>query len=132
MSRIDSPFSDLPHALVADMLSKCDSISTGLSESFQIVCDNKVRMRNKLIDHNLLRKDSEFETFSMNPTSCGIDGSYAIERLLSTDIAAAAALAIEGLTPPNEKRRWDKPYHLLSIPSVHASLGMKLLIHEFP
>jgi hypothetical protein len=31
--------------------------------------------------------------------------------LLTTDLAAAAAVAVEGLTPPSEKRHWDLPRH---------------------
>lgn len=45
------------------------------------------------------------------PTTCAADGSYAIERLLTADLVAAAAVAVEGLTPPSEKRHWDLPHH---------------------
>ena len=57
-------------------------------------------------------------TASDVPTSCGIDGSYLVERLLSTDLAAFAALAIEGITPPSEKRFWPEPRHRAKIFSV--------------
>jgi hypothetical protein len=49
------------------------------------------------------------------PTTCAADGSYAIERLLSVDLAAAAAVAMEGLTPPSEKRFWEQPRHSVFI-----------------
>lgn len=45
------------------------------------------------------------------PTTCGIDGSCAIERLLASDLVAAAAVAVEGLTPPSETRHWPEPRH---------------------
>jgi hypothetical protein len=32
-------------------------------------------------------------------------------RLLTADLAAAAAVAVEGLTPPSEKRYWEQPSH---------------------
>jgi hypothetical protein len=54
----------------------------------------------------------------MNPTSCGIDGSYAVERLLSTDLAVAAAVAVEGLTPPTETRFWAQPKHHCIVKAV--------------
>jgi hypothetical protein len=49
-----------------------------------------------------------------------VDGSYAIERLLSSDLAACAAVAVEGLTPPSEKRYWQQPHHMSFVRSeVH-------------
>jgi hypothetical protein len=34
---------------------------------------------------------------------------------LTVDLVAAAAVAVEGLTPPSEKRFWPEPYHLVWI-----------------
>ncbi len=34
-----------------------------------------------------------------------------MDRLLSADLAAAAAVAVEDLTPPSEKRYWENPRH---------------------
>lgn len=45
------------------------------------------------------------------PTACGVDGSYAVERLLISDLVAAAAVAVEGLKPPSETRHWPEPRH---------------------
>lgn len=42
-------------------------------------------------------------------------GGEAVERLLTTDLAAAAAVAVEGLTPPSEKRYWEQPRHQVSV-----------------
>ncbi|KKK47678.1 hypothetical protein LCGC14_3152740 [marine sediment metagenome] len=39
-----------------------------------------------------------------NPTSCAVDGSFSIEKLLSTDIVVSASVAVEGLAPPTEER----------------------------
>ena len=55
------------------------------------------------------------------PTTCGIDGSYAIERLLTVDLVAAAAVAVEGLTPPSEERFWENPHHKTFIVSESHS-----------
>jgi hypothetical protein len=57
-----------------------------------------------------IRSDKDLAITSV-PTSCGVDGSYIVERLLSIDIAAFAALAVEGVTPPSEKRYWPVPRH---------------------
>jgi len=121
------PFVDLPEALVEEMLSKCDHLGKSLSSSFQRISERKSDFRVKLSDDNLLKKDTEISSFPQNPTSCGIDGSYAVERLLSTDIAATAALAIEGLTPPTEKRYWPTPRHrceIFSVPHYDSTISI--------
>ena len=56
-----------------------------------------------------------------NPTSSGVDGSYAIEKLIATDIVAIAAVAVEGLTPPTEKRFWPKPHHFSRVLTISHS-----------
>jgi hypothetical protein len=95
----DTPFRDLPEALVEEMLLYCDTLATNLSASFVELRDTK-RAKREILDYSqLLNKDAELATVPANPTSCGIDGSYAIERLLSTDMIAVAAVAVEGLTP---------------------------------
>lgn len=111
-------FHDLPEALVAELLSKCGSVSESLSRSFKKVHDDKAGIRKSLEDSGLLHRDSEISSFPTNPTSCGIDGSYAVERLLSTDLAVTAAVAVEGLTPPVEKRFWMIPRHYCEIKAV--------------
>jgi len=68
---------------------------------------------------DILKRDTDFG-YPDIPTTCGIDGSYAVERLLATDLVACAAVAIEGLTPPSEKRYWERPYHRVFIqPEKH-------------
>lgn len=114
----DEPFLELPEALLEELLSRCGDVSTGLFNSFKKINNDRSRIRKVFSDRDLLHKDSEISSIPVNPTTCGIDGAYAVERLLSTDIAAAAALAIEGLTPPSEKRFWPRPYHLCEILAV--------------
>lgn len=111
-------FHDLPEALVDELLAKCGPVSESLSRSFKRFHDEKAAIRRKLVDFNLLHRDSEISSFPTNPTSCGIDGSYAVERLLSTDLAVTAAVAVEGLTPPVEKRYWMIPRHHCEIKAV--------------
>ena len=111
-------FHDLPEALVDELLSKCGPVSESLSRSFKRVHEEKAGIRKTLEDSGLLHRDSEISSFPVNPTSCGVDGSYAVERLLSTDLAVTAAVAVEGLTPPVEKRFWRIPRHFCEIKAV--------------
>ena len=114
-----TPFAELPEALVEELLSKSQEIGDSLYESFKEIQDNKFEIRKQLQGNNILRQDAEL-VYPYIPTSCGIDGSYAVEKLLANDFATCAAVAIEGLTPPSEKRHWGKPHHrVLICPEKH-------------
>ena len=111
------PFEELPEALVEEMLNQSDVIGDSLFHNFQELKNKREELRNRLGDN--IKKDRKLG-YSETPTTCGVDGSYTIERLLSTDIVAIAAVAVEGLIPPSEKRHWPKPRHLSTIlPVVH-------------
>ncbi|TKJ23121.1 MAG: hypothetical protein CEE43_05225, partial [Promethearchaeota archaeon Loki_b32] len=113
MSRsiLKTPFKELPQALVEDMLYQCDGISKKLSSTFQNLVDLKKKARKILKDKDLLKKDSKIILTPSHPTTCGVDGAFAIEKLLSTDIVGIAGVAVEGLAPPTEVRHWPVPYH---------------------
>lgn len=114
-----TPFAELPEALVEEMLSKSELVGDRLYDSFKEIQNNKAKMRKQLQEQNILKQDAEVG-YPWIPTTCGVDGSYAVEKLLATDFAACAAVAIEGLTPPSEKRHWEKPHHRLFIhPEKH-------------
>lgn len=114
-----TPFAELPEALVEEMLSKSEQVGDKLYDSFKEIQDNRAKMRKQLQDQNIMKHDAEVG-YPGIPTTCGIDGSYVVERLLATDFAACAAVAIEGLTPPSEKRHWKKPHHRVLIhPEKH-------------
>jgi hypothetical protein len=106
-----TPFKELPEALVEDMLIQCDRISKKLSSTFQNLLNLKKKARRILKDKDLLSKDSEITLTPSHPTTCGVDGAFAVEKLLSTDIVCIAGVAVEGLAPPTEKRYWPSPYH---------------------
>jgi hypothetical protein len=107
---IPSPFLDLPGALVEEVLQRTNDVGRGLLDSFEHVRRERETLREQLRSTGLLRRDNDLE-YPPIPTCCGIDGSYAVERLLTTDFAACAAVAVEGLTPPSEKRFWEQPRH---------------------
>jgi len=106
----DRPFADLPAALVEEVLGRTEEISQALLADFE---QNRIRRdewRERMREVGLLRHESDLPYVPI-PTTCGVDGSYAIERLLATDLVAAAAVAVEGLTPPSETRHWPEPRH---------------------
>lgn len=134
----ENPFAELPAALVDEILQRTEDLSTELLQDFEQVRANRQQWRGQLVDGGLLRRDSELAYVPI-PTTCGVDGSYAVERLLATDLVAAAAVAVEGLTPPSETRHWPEPRHQLYIETeAHESetgtilralmIGMELLL----
>lgn len=115
----DAPFANLPEALVEEMLSKSEHVGNKLYETFKKIQTNKENMRKQLEEKDILQRDSELG-YPGIPTTCGVDGSYCVERLLANDFTACAAVAVEGLIPPSEKRHWPKPYHKVHIsPEKH-------------
>ena len=81
----------------------------------------KTEIRGKLYERKLLHKDTDFSFVPSYPTSCAVDGSFAIERLICTDLVAFAGVAMEGLTPPSEKRYWPNPHHISDVLTVPHS-----------
>ncbi|MGH6635762.1 MAG: DNA double-strand break repair nuclease NurA, partial [Gammaproteobacteria bacterium] len=110
MATEQTPFADLPAALVEEVLGQTADVAKQLLGTFQSVREDRDRFRRELLNKGLVLPESALG-YPPAPTTCGADGSYAIERLLTTDMAAAAAVAVEGLTPPSEKRHWDLPHH---------------------
>ena len=110
LSADSAPFADLPAALVDDVLGQTSAVARELLTSFRQVREEREALRAKLTDSGLVMAESSLSHPPL-PTTCAADGSYAIERLLTTDLAAAAAVAVEGLTPPSEIRHWELPRH---------------------
>jgi len=104
------PFAELPAGLVEEVLAGATQVGAHLLGDFTRMKKDKVQLRKKLEDEQLLGHESELPSPHI-PTTCATDGSYAMERLLAADLAAAAAVAVEGLTPPSETRHWDAPHH---------------------
>lgn len=109
-----SPFADLPGALVEEVMQRTDEVGCILRQSFEHVRSERVTFRTKLQQSGRLGRDAELE-YPPIPSTCAVDGSYAVERLLTTDLAATAAVAVEGLTPPSEKRFWEQPRHQVTV-----------------
>lgn len=105
-----SPFTDLPGALVDEVMQRSQEVGQQLLRAFEQVRTDRQSFRTRLLEDRLLCRDTELE-YPPIPTCCAVDGSYTVERLLATDLAAAAAVAVEGLTPPSERRFWPEPRH---------------------
>lgn len=116
---VERPFADLPAALVQEVLERTQDIGNVLLDSFETLRAQRATWRQQLSQTNLIAREADLEYVPI-PTTCGIDGSYAVERLLATDLVAAAAVAMEGVTPPSEKRFWPDPRHEVWIePEAH-------------
>jgi hypothetical protein len=107
----EHPFVDLPAVLVEDVLRETTSVADTLLGDFRTMQQDREQLRRDLSAAGMVLRESALP-FPEIPTTCGLDGSYALERLLATDLAAAAAVAVEGLTPPSEKRYWPYPRHI--------------------
>lgn len=107
----ERPFGELPAALVDEVLKRTEALGQKLLDDFQQARAHHQEWRESLRRKRMLRRDAELPYMPI-PTTCGVDGSYAIERLLTSDLVAAAAIAVEGLTPPSETRYWPEPRHL--------------------
>jgi hypothetical protein len=110
MESVERPFGELPAALVDEVLRRTEDLGQRLLGDFEQVRTRRQEWRGGLKQAGLLHRDAEVPYMPI-PTTCGVDGSYAVERLLASDLVAAAAVAVEGLTPPSETRYWPEPRH---------------------
>jgi len=106
----ERPFAELPAALVEEMLDRTEPLSQRMQDDFERLRAERRERRRALGESGLLRREGDLPAVSV-PTTCGVDGAYALERLVATDLVAAAAVAVEGLTPPSETRFWPEPRH---------------------
>src|SRR5437879_2496572 len=127
MAEDKTPFADLPAALVEELLGQTTAVGDLLLQTFRQIRADRASLRQALLDRGFVLHESALG-YPPLPTTCGADGSYAIERLLTVDLAAAAAVAVEGLTPPSEKRHWEQPRHSTFVAAeVHHSEAATVL-----
>jgi hypothetical protein len=112
MEITERPFLDLPAALVDEVLKRAEGLGQKMLQDLTQAQKRRQEWRQGLSYFGLLRREGELPYMPI-PTTCGVDGSYAIERLLTSDMVATAAVAVEGLTPPSETRYWPEPRHLV-------------------
>lgn len=136
-------FRELPRLLVDEVLNRTKDIGQELLTSFEELRQQKAKWRKQLVDSGFVKRDSSLPRVQ-SPTTCGVDGSYAVERLLAIDLVVAGAVAVEGLTPPSEKRFWPEPTHFVHVETEAHSpdtgsilragmIGMELILaHKAP
>lgn len=108
--RTHTLFLDLPAALVEELLARTPALARSVIAQLEERTARRAELRDQLAALGLLARVDELPAVP-TPTSCGIDGSVAVERLLAHDLLVAGALAVEGLTPPSEQRYWPEPRH---------------------
>lgn len=103
VQHIDMPL-DLPAVLVEDILRRNEEASESLVDSIKGVQAGRGPVRRWLEDEDLLRRGPTDDGGAA--TTCGIDGSYVLDHMLTTSVAACAAVAIEGFVPPRHDGFW--------------------------
>lgn len=104
MYEVDSPsFLEIPASLIEQMLQKTNEIGDMLQSSIHEINRRRQKFRLQLEQIGLLDTDIRFR--NIKPLiSGGVDGAYAVDRLLGTDLLFAAAVGIEGMNEENGKR----------------------------
>jgi hypothetical protein len=110
MNEVDSlAFLEIPASLVEQMLQKTKEIGGILQSSLRDINNKREKFRLQLKQIGLLDNDIKFR--NIRPlVSCGIDGAYAIDRLLGTDLLFAAAVGVEGISEL-QKGNLNAPNH---------------------
>lgn len=80
----NTPFAELPAALVDEVLTQTKDVSQRLLSAFGDLKTKKAGWRAALSQKGLLQKQAALP-FVNTPTTCGVDGSMSIERLLALD-----------------------------------------------
>ena len=83
-------FSELPKSLVADVLERTKGIGQELLQSFEELRNKKEEWRKQLVESGIVKRDSSLPIVQ-SPTTCGVDGSYAVERPLGHRLSGRLA-----------------------------------------
>ena len=102
-------FSDLPDALVRDLLESSVPVAEEVQNRFGRLQSMQSDLRNNAQRLSLVHRKSDLEV-TREPSVAAIDGSYQIHRLTSIDLCASAAVGVEG-TSKEAQRHWQEPRH---------------------
>lgn len=102
-------FGDLPQALVERLVAQGDNLGQAVTTSLERIKAVHEEVRNRLQAESLLKTIDDLPLVQP-PTTCGVDGAFAVEPLIGYDLVVVAGLATEGLTPPSERRHWAEPH----------------------
>jgi hypothetical protein len=115
----DDAFSDLPDALVNDLLRQAMPLAERVSTHLARLKQLEDPMRRRIESAGLIARRTDLEP-GREPSVVGIDGSYQVHRLTAFDLCAAAAVAVEG-TVTEAQRYWQEPYHRMWVGSLAHS-----------
>ena len=124
MSEVDSPsFLEIPASLVEQMLQKTNEIGDILQSSMHDINRKREKFRLQLEQIGLLDNDINFG--NVKPlVSGGVDGAYAVDRLLGTDLLFAAAVGVEGINELENGKRIAPNHDVFVYPEKHNPENM--------
>ncbi len=112
-------FSDLPDALVRDLLAQAIPVAERVSVHLSRLREARGSIRQRIQSQGLIARKADLDV-TREPSVVGIDGSYQVHRLTALDLCAAAAVAVEG-TSKEARRHWQEPYHRMWVNSFEHS-----------
>ena len=89
-------FGDLPDALINELLTRSEEVTQRARESVGARIDERDNLRNRAQRLGLIVQINDLSDIQ-NKSVAAVDGSPALVRLASFELAAAAALAVDGL-----------------------------------
>ena len=124
MYEVDSPsFLEIPASLVEQMLQKTIEIGDILQSSMHDINRKREKFRLQLEQIGLLDNDINFG--NVKPlVSGGVDGAYAVDRLLGTDLLFAAAVGVEGINELENGKRIAPNHDVFVYPEKHNPENM--------
>ena len=113
----NTPFLEIPASMMEKMLEKTNEVGIIINDSINNIKRNTAKYRSDL--QNLIRRVNN-RPLSDDFSTCGVDGSYVIERLLGTDLLFACALVCQGINS-NSKNELNVPsnYEVFVRPEKH-------------
>ena len=112
-------FSDLPDALVRDLLAQATPVAEHMSTYLNRLHQARDSIRQSIHSQGFIKRKADLDV-PREPSVVGIDGSYQAHRLTALDLCAAAAVAVEGTTR-EARRYWHEPYHRMWVNSFEHS-----------
>ena len=124
MYEVDSPsFLEIPASLVEQMLQRTNEIGDILQSSMHDINRKREKFRLQLEQIGLLDNDINFG--NIKPlVSGGVDGAYAVDRLLGTDLLFAAAVGVEGINELENGKRIAPNHDVFVYPEKHNPENM--------
>jgi hypothetical protein len=124
MYEVDSPsFLEIPASLVEQMLQRTNEIGDILQSSMHDINRKREKFRLQLEQIGLLDNDINFGN-TKPLVSGGVDGAYAVDRLLGTDLLFAAAVGVEGINELENGKRIAPNHDVFVYPEKHNPENM--------